>query len=607
MPESTTQSVSAIREDGPRLRLAVMGDSYTATFPIEGDVTLGRSPGVDFHIDHLSISRRHAVIRVGPPLAIEDLGSANGTRVAGVPLSPGARHPLSIGDVIELGELIAVVQGAGRARPRRMWVHGYFETRLEGECERASGSGSGLAVVRVSCKGSPEPAAVEAALFDAVRTADVVGYYAPNEFEVLLVDSSPDDARVFCRRVELELTNRHIDAGVGVATFPEHGRSADALLAHATALARGLDPGRALPVPGVVVVSAAMEQLYRQVDLVAPSDINVLLLGETGVGKEVVAEQIHKASPRADAPLVRVHCAAMPENLLESELFGHEKGAFTGATHTKTGLLESAAGGTVLLDEIGELPLSMQVKLLRVIEEHAVRRVGGLKTVDVDVRFIAATNRELHSEVARGAFRADLFYRLSGMTLVVPPLRERQDEIEPLVAQFASEASRAFGMPCAPRLSGKALALLRSYSWPGNVRELKNCIERAVLMAGGATIDVEHLAREKIAATTLPAPAPEPAGATPVRVLERAAVAEFSGEVTATQRIAIPERGLPASEDLAELMRRDREAVERKYILRALDQTEGHQGDAAALLGMSRRTLQYRLRTLGIAWKARGR
>lgn len=238
--------------------------------------------------------------------------------------------------------------------------------------------------------------------------------------------------------------------------------------------------------------AGAMQRLLDLVRRVAASDINVLILGETGAGKERLAEDLHRQSPRGQGPLLRLNCAAFAEPLLESELFGHERGAFTGAEQAKPGLLEAAQGGTVLLDEVGEIPLTLQAKLLRVLEEHQVLRVGSLKPRQIDVRFVAATNRDLGAEVTRGRFRADLFYRLNGITLFIPPLRERTTEIEPLAREFATQACRRLERR-APEFSAEALAQLRSYSWPGNIRELKNAVEHAVLLCGEGPVRADHL------------------------------------------------------------------------------------------------------------------
>ncbi len=255
--------------------------------------------------------------------------------------------------------------------------------------------------------------------------------------------------------------------------------------------------------------SAAMEHLYRLVESVAQSDITVLLRGETGAGKEVVAEQVHARSPRAGKPLVKLNCAALPEHLLEGELFGYEKGAFTGAAQAKPGLVEAAEGGTLFLDEIGELPLATQAKLLRVVESREVLRLGSLKPRSVDLRIVAATHRDLEDMVARGTFRQDLYYRICGVILTIPPLRERVEEIPTLANELVARACREARRPVLP-ISDAAMSVLLAYSWPGNVRELRNVLDRAVVFCRGIVIAPEHLglAGERM---TQPPAAPMPA------------------------------------------------------------------------------------------------
>src|SRR5580693_7405431 len=241
-------------------------------------------------------------------------------------------------------------------------------------------------------------------------------------------------------------------------------------------------------------------KMYAVLELVAqvgPSKASVLITGESGTGKELIAEAIHTAGPRAKAPFVRLHCAALSETLLESELFGHERGAFTGAVAAKPGLLETAAGGTLFLDEVGELPLATQAKLLRVIETREVTRLGSVRPRRIDVRFIAATNRELEAEVGRGAFRQDLYFRFNGITLTIPPLRARVEEIRYLAELFARQICRDLGR-APPVLPPPIIALLESYAWPGNIRELKNVVERAVLLSSSPIIGPEHLPLDKL-------------------------------------------------------------------------------------------------------------
>src|SRR5262249_14459078 len=236
----------------------------------------------------------------------------------------------------------------------------------------------------------------------------------------------------------------------------------------------------------------SMVKLLRVVEQVAPSRASVLIHGETGTGKELIAEMIHRASPRARAPLVRLNCAALSESLLESELFGHEKGAFTGAVGRREGRFEQANGGTVFLDEVSEIPLATQVKLLRFLQERTFERVGGNETLKVDVRILAATNRDLQRRIADGAFREDLYYRLNVVTLEIPPLRERISDIPELAAFFLRRYAQENGKRI-EAFSDDALRALSGYGWPGNVRELENAIERAVVLCEGGRIELRHL------------------------------------------------------------------------------------------------------------------
>ncbi|HVZ35368.1 MAG TPA: sigma 54-interacting transcriptional regulator, partial [Polyangiaceae bacterium] len=241
-----------------------------------------------------------------------------------------------------------------------------------------------------------------------------------------------------------------------------------------------------------VLIDPELRKAYELAGRAAATDISVLILGETGAGKEAMAQAVHRRSPRQAGPFLLLNCAALTETLLESELFGHEKGAFTGATGAKVGLLESTRGGTVFLDEVGELPLGTQAKLLRVLEERTVLRVGSTKPRPIDVRFVTATNRDLLREVRAGRFRGDLYYRISGFIVHVPPLRERLVEIEPLAKHFLHQFCSRLGQPD-PELTSDALAALHAHDWPGNVRELKTVIERAALLAGPGPVTVEHV------------------------------------------------------------------------------------------------------------------
>ncbi|MBX3234373.1 MAG: sigma 54-interacting transcriptional regulator [Labilithrix sp.] len=397
------------------------GSLRRLALPPRGEVTVGRGDEADLRVEEPSVSRVHARFRGGKEPTVEDLGSSNGTRVAGVALEAHVPHAIAADLVVVIGDLQVVV------RERR----------------------------------------------------------APNA-----------------------------------------------------------PPPASLP-------QGSMSAVHRLVDLVAPSDLAVLVLGETGVGKEVIAHRIHERSKRKDGPLLFLNCAALPEQTLESELFGHEKGAFTGAAASKPGLLESADGGTVVLDEVGEMPLPVQAKLLRALDAGEITRLGAVKPRKIDVRVVAATNRDLGAMVEEGTFRADLLYRLDGMTIHVPPLRDRREEIRGLTEKFAGAVA----------VSEAALKKLEAHTWPGNVRELKKVVERAAVLAAGGAIDADHI------------------------VLRSASVAAASA--SAPLKTAAP-------------LRDERERAEIEAIQEALASCNGNQTRAAEKLGIARRTLIEKLDRYGL-------
>jgi two-component system response regulator AtoC len=319
-------------------------------------------------------------------------------------------------------------------------------------------------------------------------------------------------------------------------------------------------PRSALPVLGVSPVMRELEALVRRA---AQGSATVLVRGETGTGKELVARAIHERSSRAAAPFVKLNCAALPDALLESELFGHEKGAFTGAANRKPGRVELASGGTLFLDEIGDVPPGTQVKLLRVLQEREIERVGGTETIKVDVRFVAATHQNLEALVARGEFREDLFYRLNVVPLEVPPLRERREDVPALVAHFAKSAASANGRAQAS-FAPDAVELLAAQPWPGNVRQLENMIERLVVLSDTTAISRVAVERE----------------------LEREA---------ARARAARGSTG-----DAPSALGAQRREAEREAILDALTRSGNNRSLAARLLGVSRRTLYKKLDELGV-------
>jgi two-component system response regulator FlrC len=321
--------------------------------------------------------------------------------------------------------------------------------------------------------------------------------------------------------------------------------------------------------PGPVGDSAVMREVLAAVEDVAPANTTVLLLGESGTGKEVFARHIHRLSERAAGPWVAVNCAALPADLLESELFGHERGAFTGASERRIGRIEQADGGTLLLDEISEMPLPLQAKLLRVLQEREVDRVGGGRTVPVNVRVIATSNRDLEEMVAQRQFRADLYYRLSVFPILLPALRERRDDIGRLATHLVSQIAERLGRT-APTLSAAALACLSAYDYPGNVRELGNILERALVRCRATELAAEHFDRSLRGdgATSVARPA----------------------RITADGPAPAPVSALPAELPI------DLGQLERLAITEALRRVNGNRTHAARLLGISLRTLRNKLR-----------
>ncbi len=317
--------------------------------------------------------------------------------------------------------------------------------------------------------------------------------------------------------------------------------------------------------------SAAIERVRAMIEKVADTDATILVRGESGTGKELVARQIHElSSTRHNGAFVAVNCAALPSELIESELFGHEKGAFTGASARRRGKFEQADGGTLFLDEIGDMSANVQAKLLRALEERRIERLGGAESVPVNVRIVSATHRQLEQEIAAGNFRADLFYRLRVVTIEIPPLRERREDIPILAERFAQAASDRYSLPARP-IAQSALRRLVEYGWPGNVRELRNMVERAAIMAEGDELTARDLPDE-------------------IKVAKAISPDIMSG---AEESAAL---SVPFTADF----RTDRREFERRYIARCLEESGGNVTRAAAILGMHRQSLQHKLRELGL-------
>lgn len=487
---STLQS-KALHAHAGRLELVVYLVDQAVVFPLpeRGSVSLGRSSDNSVRIEDGSVSRRHAILHIGDELRVEDLGSANGSRVRTPQVNAkadtdgrgsGQCFSFSIGDTLVFGSVFACV------RP-------------------VQNQEANLA--------PPSQAGVERTL------------HAP-----------------------------------------------------------------------------CMCALYEEAKRAAQSDLSILILGETGVGKEVLARYIHQASARASGPFVVVHAAALGESLLEGELFGHEKGAFTGATMSKPGLFEAAHGGTVFLDEIGEVSPSVQVKLLRVLEERAILRIGARSPRPIDIRFLAATHRDLEAEVGRGSFREDFYYRLNGIAFTVPPLRERRVEIPAMAEAFVKASSQRLGRSPIPALSPELMDTLLRHGWPGNVRELRQAMERAVVMAGAGPIRLEHLpprlaalgggvARERVHSIAPPASS---------GVFLKSSTSDFPGQDMGEEPKA--DTCISALDFEGAV-----KALDRRRIEEALRVCGGNQSKAALMLGISRRSLVSKLEAYVLPRPRKGR
>lgn len=632
-------------------RLHVVGVSTSSFVVDDGEHIIGRSSECGIRVDEDSISRKHALLTVdGDSITITDLGSMNGSRVRERSLKANQPANLAPGESFELGTVMLVMQRKKqRAEPsRRIYDHGYFENRVDEEIARRAASrtmsedsgatvrvmvGSGITICRLhldAAKDILDDVALGEVLEATLPPSAICAEYAPGELELMFIDEPWEAVENACEALREDLTGQGIRCRTGFAIFPRDGRTASSLLSAANSKLSSeqeelVQPlGEGSPSPDA---ATAMDRLRRLVERVADSDISIVIHGETGVGKEVMAKEIHRLSPRHDKPFVGLNCAALTETLLESELFGHERGAFSGAVATKPGLFEVADKGTVFLDEIGEMSPAIQAKLLRVLEERTVLRVGGLHPRTIDVRFLAASHRDLEEEVTEGRLRQDLYFRLNGITVEIPPLRERTSEIATLANAFIKEACRRNKRDVVPTLGRDALMLFERYAWPGNIRELRNIVERAVLLSTDGKITAEHLpadrlqrhrAHQPLPRTPSPAQLSSPAvarsdGSHRPRGLSRPiddgryqSFDEDSDVRTrpSMRRASRPNTGFdedtqgtepitsrPPSENLKDAV----SDLERQRIMDALRSCGGNQTKAAEMLGISRRTLVNRL------------
>ncbi len=531
--------------------------SFFVDLQEEGSTVIGRSEEADVQLPTPTMSRQHFELRwVDDRLTVKDCDSTNGTLLNGVRLEEETL--LKGGDQITAGDALVVVGVSSPQAPLQcIRPTEVFEERLGAVLLRASRLGRMVALVRVRIQGPLEQAAPGITkVLGALPGRANVRAIGPLDFHVA-IESAVEQVRPICASLAADSSAPGPQLAFGVAIFPAEAQDLASLVRAAdSAFDRGPRPEETPP-SGPVAVDPATQRVFALVDRVARSNGTVLIVGETGVGKELVARGIHDGSARAAGPFVPVNCGAIPSSMLASEFFGHERGAFTGAQGRRAGLFETASGGTLFLDEIGEIPLADQAHLLRAIESRSITRLGGTERISLDIRILAATNRNLRELVQLGRFRQDLLYRLDVLTIVVPALRDRRGDIAPLVERFLAERARAGAE--APLLSVGAISVLEQYNWPGNVRELRNVIERLALLSEGPEIS------------------------------ELEAADMLYGE-------ALPGVDLHAETDLKTLL----STVEHAAIERALRGCGGNQTLAAQKLGISRRTLIYRMRTHGI-------
>jgi len=557
-------------------------------------IVVGRSEPSQVRPKSRRLSRQHARFLLDDGVVtVEDMGSTNGTFINGKRIS--RRAPVHRNDEVTLGSVMISVHehGSLRRRLHGLESHEGWVAALTDEVSRARTFQRSVAVLKVrSLSRRGHLSRWVPRIRELARLVDRVGLFGPDAVEIMLPEVDLDTARRLADEVVKGRTDNEPPLVCGVAMYPEDASSAEELCSaasEAVAAASLAEPVKLLrrtniwlsadpDDEGPVVRNAAMVTVYETIDRVAPSSIPILIEGETGTGKEVIARAIHDRSRRRDKPMRCINCGAIPSQLIESVLFGHERGAFTGAERRTKGVFEEADGGTVLLDEIGELAASAQVALLRVLETKRFTRVGSHQEIGVDVRVLAATHRDIEAMTKDGSFRLDLFYRLNTLTLTVPPLRRRSDEIAPLVRRFVKLANGANGRAILG-ISPDALSTMAAYPWPGNVRELRNAVDRAVVIAVGDVITVDDL---------------------PERVRRFDPLSEGMDDWKASpEPTEMVTRAVPVDPSGLDLKRQVR-AFEVELIRSALVSSGNNQTDAAEMLRMPRRTLVYKIRAYGI-------
>jgi two-component system response regulator AtoC len=579
--EVEAEAPVAPRRPAPTFTVLVYGRERACVRELaRGDrFVLGRSAPSELCLDDRSLSRQHARLSWAEDgVDVEDLGSKNGTRVGGERVTRARVRP---GADLAFGSVVASVRESSTGEAEGFCSYDRFTERLRDEWVRARGFGRPLSLVFLRSEARAGHVSRWAArILAEVRPVDAVAVCSPSAVAVLLPEL--DLAQAAQSAAALSRPRPDEPALLaGVACAPHHATSSESLfdVARAACLAatgdRRVVAGLADALPSgpdqPVVRDARMLEVYRLARRAALGRAPVLVLGETGTGKELVARAVHDAGPRRSGPFRAINCAAIPPTLIESILFGHEKGAFTGAVRREKGIFEEAAGGTLLLDEIGELPLTAQATLLRVLETKRVARIGSAHEVELDVRVLAATHCDLDRMVTARTFRSDLLHRIAVLTIEIPPLRQRRDEIEPLAEAFLVRARADWQSPV-ERIDPAALARLRDYDWPGNVRELRNVVERAVMIASG-----DALSEEDLPERLRKSPEERPSDAPP-------SLAD--------------DEGVEQGSFAAEIRKHEVRLIEG-----ALARTGGNQKEAAQVLGMPLRTLVHKIRAYDLKKK----
>jgi DNA-binding NtrC family response regulator len=616
LPVSVSEVSASPAHEGLYLLVVERASSRSVRLPAAGFLVVGRAEDADVRLDDQSVSWRHARVMVEDGVVrVVDLDSRNGVRVSGVQIT-GARE-IAAGEVVAIGGVELILHGGSRARSARTLLAApdtfarlQHEVARALECDRSLSVAvvaPGLPATSTDLAGKPLPPrkpasskraagdpfgdadALVLALDRALRPMDVTGRTRDGDLVMILPELTAEEARAVVGLVIESFAGSWPSARAGVTTFPANGCDAPTLLAGASEACRArvtagiaADDDQIVSIVlgerTIVLADPTMLRLFALIERIAVADQPVLVVGETGVGKEHAAYAVHHGSRRRAAPFVSLNCAALPDTLVESELFGFERGAFSGANASKIGLFERANGGTLFLDEMGELSLTAQAKLLRVLEGGRFTRLGDVREREVDVRVVAATNRDLAAEVAAHRFREDLFYRLNGAVVLIPPLRERPADIPVLARRFLATALARLERPSLAIAPAAMLALAR-YAWPGNVRELRNAMEYAAVVARDGVVALDSL---------------------PATILGRNAPVDGSSDATPFADLV----GVAPDAPVFRPMAQELQELEVQLMKAALLASGGVKVRAAKLLSMPERTFrlkatQYGLDTFG--------